>query len=214
MKKQILRLIVIAGAALLALGYTQKTGDAEQPEGAGTKFEVSIEENIQETTEELTEPTEEVTEPLEEYFRCIEGCPLDEETQRGIFDICERYNVDYYFTMSQIYQESKFNPNLVGDNGNSIGLMQVQPKWWGELIEELGVTDLYDPLQNVEVGVAIMAKWFEVYGGEGYHALMAYNGGYDYAERMIAAGEVSDYATEIMIRAYIYTWGHEAFYGN
>lgn len=184
----------------LILAIRPNTGSAEQPEGTETELEVSGVENFTETLEEPTEPAIE--------YRYIEGCPLDAEIQRGIFDICERYNVAFELVMAVIMQESSYRADCVGDNGNSIGLMQIQPKWHSELMAELGVTNLYDPLQNVEVGVAIMAMHFERYG-EAYDALMAYNGGASYANRMIEAGKVSDYALEVVELAREYTEQNE-----
>lgn len=141
--------------------------------------------------------------PPEKQYRYIEGCPLSEELQEGIFDICERYNVSFELVMAVIERESTFKVDAVGDNGNSIGLMQIQPKWHGELMEELGVTDLSEPLQNVEVGVAILASYLEA-GHEVYYVLMKYNGGAAYANRMIEAGEISDYALDVTETAYMY----------
>ena len=156
-----------------------------------------IEHNIVEVVEEPT------PQPPEKQYRYIEGCPLSEELQEGIFDICERHNISFELVMAVIERESTYNVDAVGDNGNSIGLMQIQPKWWGELMDELGVTDLSEPLQNVEVGVAILASYFEA-GHEFFYVLMKYNGGAAYANRMIDAGKISEYALEVTETVYMY----------
>lgn len=140
--------------------------------------------------------------PVKEY-RYIDGCPLDKELQEGIYDICEQYNVSYELVMALIKRESQFTINCVGDNGDSVGLMQIQEKWHYGLMEELGVDDLTDPLENVEVGVALLASYLED-SDNVHYVLMKYNGGTAYANRMIEAGKVSSYAQEITETAAMY----------
>ena len=139
----------------------------------------------------------------EKQYRYIQGCPLSKELQQGIFDICERYNVSFEFVMAVIEKESKFDVNATADGCDSVGLMQVQEKWHRELMEELGVSDLYNPLENVEVGVAILASYFAECE-DVYFVLMKYNGGAVYAYEMLEAGKVSDYALEITETAIMY----------
>ena len=57
-----------------------------------------------------------------------------------------------------------------------IGLMQIQPRWHSERMEQLGCTDLYDPYQNVTVGISILAEKLAKYDSAG-EALTAYNAG-------------------------------------
>lgn len=136
-------------------------------------------------------------------YRYIQGCPLSKELQQEIFDICEKYNVSFEFVMAVINRESRFDINAEGDGCESVGLMQVQEKWHSELMEELGVTDLYDPVENVEVGVALLANYFAEHE-DVYFVLMKYNGGAAYAYRMQEAGKVSDYALDITETAIMY----------
>lgn len=147
--------------------------------------------------------TEFIIEPIEtKEYRYID-CPLSKEIQQGIFDICESYNVSFEFVMAVIAQESSFRPNALGDNCESKGLMQIQAKWHSDLMEELGVTDLSDPICNVKVGVALLHSYFEE-SEDVYYVLMKYNGGASYANRMMKAGKVSNYAMEITERAMMY----------
>lgn len=150
-------------------------------------------------------PVEEIpTEvPVEKAYRYIKDCPLSEEIQQGIFDICESYNMSFEFVMAVIFKESSFRPNVSGDNGKSKGLMQIQEKWHNELMVELGVTDLLDPLENVKVGVALLSSYFEE-SDDVYYVLMKYNGGYAYAQKMLRDGKVSKYAKEVTERAIKY----------
>ena len=152
--------------------------------------------------QEEAAPIQMLAQPVKEY-RYIQGCPLSAELQQGIFDICERYNVSFEFVMAVIAQESSYNVNATGDGGDSKGLMQIQEKWHSELMEELGVSDLYKPLDNVEVGAALLQSYF-MECEDVYYVLMKYNGGAKYAKGMLKAGKVSEYAREIVERAVTY----------
>jgi hypothetical protein len=123
--------------------------------------------------------------------------PLDEDLQDYIFMLCKENYIDPEIVIAMIWRESNFNPNCVGDNGNSLGLMQVQPRFHSERMERLGCTDLIDPYQNILVGVDFLS---ELMGrGEPIEwVLMAYNGGASYANRKAAAGEVSSYALRVL----------------
>ena len=67
-------------------------------------------------------------------------------------------------------------------------------------MERLGITDLLNPYENVAVGVDILAEKLDEGLGTGW-ALMAYNGGNQYANEMKEAGRISDYAKGIIERA-------------
>lgn len=101
-------------------------------------------------------------------------CPLDDETQQMILDQCEEYGVDFAFTMAVIFKESSFRPHVISYNGTSVGLMQINKinhKW---LSEELGITDFFDPAQNVKAGLYMLSDLFEKYEDPA-KVLMCYN---------------------------------------
>ena len=129
------------------------------------------------------------------------GVPLASELQLFIANTCEDYDVDPALVIAMIGVESSYNSGAVGDGGNSVGLMQVQSKWHAERMARLGVTDLTNPYQNVIVGVDYIAEKLAIGSGVEW-ALMAYNGGNRYADKMAATGQVSDYALEVMAEAY------------
>ena len=166
---------------------------------------------IPEIKVEVTEPTvdipieipediyEEVIEPeVEEeppvlYF----DVPLSEDLQDHIFLVCESYGLDPALIIAVIQRESTYRAKLMGDNGKSYGLMQIQKKWHLERMERLGVTNLLDPYQNVKVGIDYLAELSEM--GRGIEwTLMAYNGGPSYANKNAARGIVSNYAKDIL----------------
>ena len=55
-------------------------------------------------------------------------------------------------------------------------------------------------VQNVRVGVELLKRHFETYQ-DAAAALMAYNGGQAYAEKMLTEGKISDYAESVLEKA-------------
>ena len=102
------------------------------------------------------------------------NCPLDDATQQMILDKCEEYGVDFAFTMAVIFKESSFRPDT--DSGSSVGLMQINRCNHEWLSEELGLTDFFDPEQNVTAGLYMLHQLFEKYD-DPHQVLMAYNMG-------------------------------------
>jgi len=87
--------------------------------------------------------------------------------------------------------ESNENPNAIGDNGNSFGMMQIQ-HWH---YEAYGMTkeDMFDPNLNVQVGSGFLAEMVQKYGMEG--GVQAYNLG----ETKFRRGVTSpDYLAKVM----------------
>lgn len=106
-----------------------------------------------------------------------------------IDDIATRSGVDPAIVKAIIMEESGGNPNALGDNGESIGLMQIQPKHHKKRMEELGIVSLFDPQENVILGCSILSDLYDKYGNY-YDALSVYNSGNTedgkaYAERIL-----------------------------
>lgn len=143
--------------------------------------------------------TEEVEDqiPARTYF----DVPLSTDIQDCIFEECEKYNVSPALVVAVIERESKCDLLALGDNGRSFGLMQIQPKWHLQRMVDLGCTDLLDPYQNIKVGVDYLAELQER-NPNIYWVLMAYNGGAGYANNRAASGNISEYATSVVARAY------------
>lgn len=123
--------------------------------------------------------------------------PLSTDLKIHIIETCQSYEVDPDLVFAVIGQESNYDADTVGDNGNSLGLMQVQPKWHLKRMEKLGCTDLMDPYQNVLVGIDYLSALIGKEKGLEW-ALMAYNGGPSYANNKVSIGEVSEYAQSVI----------------
>lgn len=153
------------------------------------------------TPEPTPEPVfeEEISMPITitiEFDPVRDDIPLDAETQRLLYKACTETGVQYELALAVVRQETSFR-NINGDNGNSIGYMQVQPRWHYDRMERLGVTDLSDPYSNFLVGCDYLAEVIGKDKGLEW-ALMSYNGGQSYANKLAKAGKVSKYATNVL----------------
>ena len=201
--------ILIAGAIAIPLSIY---GISQQPERQIPDPEVYTYEEPTAATEAESQPeivTEEmpeteipVVEETETQIKEVKyfDVPLSHELQDFIFAECEANNLTPATIISMMDQESDFDPNKIGDGGDSLGIMQIQPKWHYERMERLGCMDLFDPYQNIKVGIDYLCELINE-NPELYWVLMAYNGGADYADEMIASGNISDYALEVVERA-------------
>jgi len=129
---------------------------------------------------------------------------LDAETQWAIFEACDQDASLFCMTMAIAYVESDYTVDLVGDDGKSFGMMQINTKWHTGRMEALGVTDLTDPVQCAMVGIDYLKELEQVYGfpWESHELLMAYNMGPGGARKAIAKGRTSSDYSEAVLEVY------------
>ena len=111
--------------------------------------------------------------------------PLAAETQWAIFEQCGQ-DADLFCSVMAIASvESDFDANLLGDGGDSIGMMQINTRWHTGRMEALGVTDLTDPVQCTAVAVDYLQELEGILeAGPGDHRLyVGYNAGPSRAKR-------------------------------
>ena len=89
-----------------------------------------------------------------------------------IVDSSQRYAIDPLLIYSQMHQESSFKLRALSYKGAS-GLMQLMPA----TARRLGVTNIYDPKQNIEGGVKYMRMLLNMFSGDVNLALAGYNAG-------------------------------------
>ena len=115
------------------------------------------------------------------------------ETNNHIDKMAKRYGLDSRIIKALIEEESGWLSSAEGDNGNSVGLMQIQERWHKDRMKRLGVTNLYDSEQNITVGCDILSELLNKYGNY-EDALSVYNSGNihdgkQYAERILNAAK-------------------------
>lgn len=149
--------------------------------------------------DEHTAVVEEEFEEVDRYSTC--DIPLDTELQKWIIEHCLERDINPYLVFAMCERESRYEEDAIGDNGKSLGIMQIQPRWHKERMARLGCTDLFDAKQNITVGVDYPHELCEMGKGVDW-ALMAYNGGNKYANNLHQQGKLSEYAEYILDRTY------------
>lgn len=122
------------------------------------------------TVHRVMEEPEPVAKVLPKYYEV----PLDTETQDLLRAACEESGIDMELALAVIWKETDFR-NIEGDGGNSLGYMQIQPRWHADRMERLGVSDLMEPAGNFRVGCDFLAELLEDHALA--YALTAYNSG-------------------------------------
>lgn len=94
--------------------------------------------------------------------------PLEQIFQKA----SKTYGVDESLLKAMAKAESNFDPNATSKSG-AMGIMQLMPA----TAKGLGVTDAYDPEQNIMGGAKYIASLLDKYDGNVSYALAAYNAG-------------------------------------
>lgn len=157
------------------------------------------------TRQEITaEPTKEPTKQPKKNAKenKLVDCPWSAKTQKRVKSICERRGVSFYLVMSMAYTESRYNGKAIGDYGQAYGAWQIHPNEWLEELARFGYEpkDMLDIRKQAHILAYLMQAHIDRFDGDERAALMAWNGGGDYATRMMASGKISSYAKEILKR--------------
>lgn len=157
-------------------------------------------ETIGEVVDTSPEPTE------TRYLNVVPGdgyldVPMERDVQDAVRAISAEYGIPFELTMAVCYVESGFDPYAVSSHGDS-GLMQIAPVNHGWLASDLGITDLFDSVQNVRAGVHILADKIAGSNGDFTMALMKYNRGDAVALEQMRDGIYSTGYTEKVLGKY------------
>lgn len=103
-----------------------------------------------------------------------------EHYARLVVEECNRQGLGYLQLVAQMLHESGLREDATGGVGE-IGLMQICPWWLGKAdvlgLEVISETELYDPVNNIKWGVAILKRCLANTNGDLYKALCFYNAG-------------------------------------
>ncbi len=100
------------------------------------------------------------------------------EYMRSIYDDIfkkwgEARGLDWKLLRAFAKVESDLTPSAIGDQGNSIGLMQLQHWHWEA--NGLSREDMFDPDKNIQVGSGFIADLMGKYAGDVDSVIQAYN---------------------------------------
>jgi hypothetical protein len=116
-----------------------------------------------------------------------------------IVDSSRRYNIDPLLIYAQMHQESSFKLKALSHKGAS-GLMQLMPG----TARRLGVTNIYDPKQNIDGGVKYMRMLLDMFNQDVDLALAGYNAGegavMKYGNQIPPYNETREYVRRISAR--------------
>lgn len=182
------RAVALIGISLLS-GFVFRTPPPEQTTVADAQPPAIVIQAPDHTATKVPPPTAE--EPALHYLEAVNLAP---EIQDRIWSVCREDPKLFCLVMAIANKESRFDADAIGDNGDSLGLMQIQPRWNQERINRLGVTDLMDPVQSAMVAVDCI-DWI--------------------AERLSPGNPEDAYTSEMLPMAYNQGWwGAEKYWNN
>ena len=110
--------------------------------------------------------------------RIVPGTAARRDVEVLVKQLAPRYSIDPSLVMALISVESGFNPKAVSPK-NAQGLMQLIP----ETAERFGVKRMFDPVDNIQGGLAYLRWLMAFFQGEVPLVLAAYNAGERAVER-------------------------------
>jgi soluble lytic murein transglycosylase-like protein len=194
--------ILLTAAIALCSACNSKTQPQEAPqEPTAAPTAAKPTEPEADSTEEDGSDTE-ATEPLQTVT--MYRVPMNDGLQLYIISESERYGVDPAIVFAIMEHESEFNAHAIGDNGESLGLMQVQERFHRDRMARLAVDDLLNPYQNATVGIDFLAYLIQYYHGNVEMAVMAYNAGQAGAHNNWFRDEVfqNEYSRAVLMKAH------------
>ncbi len=199
------------GGEQIAEDGNTSSGDAQSSaESSGSETVDSETTSAAEETKE--EPTYEeffaAEKPFEKEFRkynaeadgftYLKSIPLDKNVQKYIYFMSRKYGVEYAVVLAVMDHESRFQYNATSKSGTDHGLMQINERNSEYLYNNIGVTDINNPYQNIQSGVWMLSCFLYKYE-DTTQALMAYNCGEGGAKKLWANGQYSSAYSEAVL---------------
>ena len=123
----------------------------------------------------------------------------DAKTDAFIVESSKRNRIDPVLIYATMHQESSFKPRAISPKG-ARGLMQLMPA----TAARFGVTNIFDPRQNIEGGARYMRFLLDTFQGDVALSLAGYNAGegavLKYGRRIPPYRETQEYVRRITQR--------------
>lgn len=107
---------------------------------------------------------------------------------------CREYGVDYALILAMIETESSYKPGAVSYDGKCKGFIQINPGFHADRMERIGAEDLFNPYDNIAVGVDFISELLHKYDENILKALAAYNMGATGAYRNLWSKGIFEYS--------------------
>ena len=141
---------------------------------------------------EISKPNVTTQQANPPYLRDI---PLSDELQSYTYETAAEYGVNYDLMLAIMQTESQFQ-NVISDNGEDIGLCQINTINAEWLYTDYGIYNLMDERQNIEACAIILDKLQGQFDDES-HVVMSYNLGAGKAEKFIQSGKITEYTEKV-----------------
>ncbi len=95
-----------------------------------------------------------------------EGSPspidtLPEDVKTSCEQAASEFGIDQNILKALVYTESR--GDVQARNGSHIGLTQLNPRYFKDTMELLGITDPYEPIQNLRICAYTLSSWMAKY---------------------------------------------------
>ncbi len=117
-------------------------------------------------------PAAKVLKPNVEVDTQFEVVPAKKAYEDIIQEAAQLYDIDASLIRAVMQAESAFHPYIVSRAGAE-GLMQLMP----DLADEMGVTDSFDPRENIMGGARYLKQLLDMHNGNIALTLASYNAG-------------------------------------
>ena len=148
-----------------------RTREVPEQESVQAEEATTVPEQESAQTEKVTTVPEQQSALEETAEAMAEEIPLSEELVQTALTACEQYEVPPQLLFAVMEVESGFQTDA--QNGACTGLMQIHSINLPYLQEQIGISDLSDPEQNIQAGAFILGGYLSRYNTE--DSLMAYN---------------------------------------
>lgn len=124
----------------------------------------------------------------------------EEELLKITKEVGEIYNINPYLLFALTETESARFIYCINYNNTCFGLTQISTYWHSDRMKKLGITNIYDPYSNLLCCADYISELYSIYTTT-ESVLMHYNMITSIADEMVANGQVSDYARNIIDKA-------------